>query len=228
MADKTAIIIGASRGLGLGLAREFAGRGWQVTATARGPAPELAAAAASNGRITIAEVDIDHTDSVAALLKTTGNRKFDLVFINAGTYGPPHGSADAVTPDELAGLMMTNAIAPIRVARAFLPQVADGGTVAFMTSVLGSVALNTGGTMELYRASKAALNTISRSFFAQDVGTRAVTVLNLHPGWVKTDMGGPDAQVEIADSVRGLADVVIANTGGGQHYLDYQGKALPW
>ena len=229
MTDKTAIIIGASRGIGLGLAREFAGRGWQVTATARGPAPDLAAvAAASAGRITIATVDIDSPDSVASLAVATAGQMFDLVFINAGTYGPRHGSADKVTAAELAGLMTTNAIAPVRLARAFLPRVKDGGTVAFMTSVLGSVALNTGGTMELYRASQAALNTISRGFFAQDVKDRSVTVLNLHPGWVKTDMGGPDAQVEIADSVRGLADVVVANTAGGQHYLDYQGAVLAW
>jgi NAD(P)-dependent dehydrogenase (short-subunit alcohol dehydrogenase family) len=230
MADgKTAIIIGASRGLGLGLASEFAGRGWQVTATARGPAPDLAAAAAaSSGRIVLAEVDIDSAASVTALAAATAGQMFDLVFVNAGTFGPLHSSADKVTADELAGLMLTNAIAPIRLARALLPRVRDGGTVAFMTSVLGSVALNTGGTMELYRASKAALNTISRGFFAQDVKDKKVTVLNLHPGWVKTDMGGPDAQVEIADSVRGLADVVIANSRGGQHYLDYQGNVLPW
>ena len=229
MADKTAIIIGASRGLGLGLAKEFAGRGWQVTATSRGDAPELAAAAAaSGGKITLATVDIDSPDSVAALEAATAGQHYDLVFINAGVTGPRHGSVDTVTPDEISALMLTNAIAPIRVAKRFLPRVKDGGTIAFMTSILGSVALNTGGGMDLYRASKAALNTFSRGFFVQDVKDRKVTVLNLHPGWVRTAMGGPDAPVEIADSVRGLADVVAANTGGGQHYLDFEGTVLPW
>lgn len=231
MAAKTALIIGASRGIGLGLATEFANRGWHVTATVRNTAtaPELAAAAAaSNGSITIQTVDIDSPESVAALQAATAGQSFDLLYINAGIYGPLHGSVDKVTPDEIAALMLTNAIAPVRLAKRFLPQVNDGGTIAFMTSILGSVALNTGGTMDLYRASKASLNTISRGFFANDVGKRPITVLNLHPGWVKTAMGGPDAPVEIADSVAGLANVVTANTKGGQHYLDFEGNVLPW
>lgn len=226
---KSAIIIGASRGLGLGLAQEFAGRGWQVVATARGPAPELdAAVAASGGRITVQAVDIDHQDSVAALDAALGDTKFDLVFVNAGTYGPRHGSTDEVTPQEIAGLMMTNAIAPIRTARTLLPRVNDGGTVALMTSILGSVALNTHGTMDLYRASKASLNTISRSFWANDVKDRDLTLLNLHPGWVKTAMGGDGADIDVATSVAGLADVVETSHSKAHRYLDYTGKELPW
>lgn len=229
MADKTAIIIGASRGLGLGLATEFANRGWQVTATARGDAPELAAAAAaSHGRITLATVDIDSVESITALDAALAGQTFDLVFINAGIYGPFHGSVEKATPAEIAGLMMTNAIAPVRLAKLLLPKVRDGGTIAFMTSILGSVALNTEGTMDLYRSSKASLNIISRGFYAHDVKKRGLTLLNLHPGWVKTAMGGPDAQVEIADSVKGLADRVVGTTDGGHHYLDYQGNVLPW
>ncbi len=226
---KTAIIIGASRGIGLGLAQEFAGRGWQVVATARGAAPELeAAAAASAGKITIETVDIDHKDSVAALDKALGDTKFDLVFVNAGTYGPRHGSTDEVTSDEIAALMMTNAVAPIRTARTLLPRVADGGTIALMTSVLGSVALNTHGTMDLYRASKASLNTISRGFFVHDIGKRDITLLNLHPGWVKTAMGGDGADIDVATSVAGLATVVEARHGKAHRYLDYTGKELAW
>jgi NAD(P)-dependent dehydrogenase (short-subunit alcohol dehydrogenase family) len=226
---KSAIIIGASRGLGLGLAQEFSGRGWHVVATARGPAPELeAAAAASDGRITIQTVDIDHKDSVAALDSALGDARFDLVFVNAGTYGPRHGSTDEVTPDEIAGLMVTNAIAPIRTARTLLPRVADGGTIALMTSILGSVALNTHGTMDLYRASKASLNTISRGFWANDVKDRAITLLNLHPGWVKTAMGGDGADIDVATSVAGLADVVETHHGKAHRYLDYTGKELAW
>ena len=226
---KSAIIIGASRGIGLGLAQEFAGRGWQVTATARSAAPELdTAAAASAGKITIATVDIDHQDSVAALAATLGDAKFDLVFVNAGTYGPRHGSTDEVTPDEIAQLMITNAIAPIRLARSFLPHVVDGGTIALMTSILGSVALNTGGTMDLYRASKASLNTISRGFFANDIKGRNITLLNLHPGWVRTAMGGDGADIDVATSVAGLATVVETDHGKAHRYLDYTGAELPW
>ena len=118
--SKTAIIVGASRGLGLGLAREFARRGWQVTATARNAAAanELAdAVAASDGRIAVEEVDIDRAESIHALAAELAGRRFDLVFINAGVSGPEHQSVDAATPQELGALMYTNAVAPIRIAR---------------------------------------------------------------------------------------------------------------
>ncbi len=225
---KSAIIIGASRGLGAGLAREFAGRGWNVVATERRHSAELAAAAAANPAITIETVDIDDQPSVAALAGRLQGRHFDLVFVNAGVMGPQHASADKVTADELAALMLTNAIAPVRTARAFLPLVKDGGTIAFMTSILGSVALRTHGTYELYSASKAALNSLSRGFAAIDAAPRGLAVLSLHPGWVRTDMGGSSADIDVATSVAGLATVVETSTGPGHRYLDYTGKTLPW
>ena len=229
MTGKTAIIIGASRGIGLALAGELAGRGWQVTATARGDAPELASlAAASNGGITLATVDIDDVASCAALDAALTGKAFDLIFVNAGTYGPAHQSVDTVTAAEMGALMMTNTIAPIRLAKRLLPRVKPGGTIALMSSILGSVALNDMGTTALYRASKAGLNIIARGFFVEQIKPLGLTLLNLHPGWVKTDMGGPQAPVEIADSVRGLADVLEALRDGGHHYRDYQGNALPW
>ena len=222
-----AIIIGASRGLGAGLARELASRGWQVVATQRTPSDELAAAAQADRRIAIETVDIDDADAVTALAARLGGRRFDLVFVNAGVMGPAHGSAQRVTRDELAALMLTNAVAPVRTARALLPLVADGGTVAFMTSALGSVARRTHGSAELYSASKAALNSLTRGFFAADVGARPVKVLNIHPGWVKTAMGGASAPIDVATSVKGIADV-IEHAAPGQHFLDYTGAELPW
>ena len=218
---RTAIIIGASRGLGLGLAAELTRRGWQVTATQRTPSPELAAVAG----VTVESVDIDDAAAVAALA-TRQPGPFDLVFVNAGVMGPRHGSADKVSGDELAALMMTNAVAPIRTARALLGAVRPGGTIAFMTSILGSVALRQHGMAELYSASKAALNSLTRGFAATEAGNLAV--LSLHPGWVKTDMGGDGADIDVTTSVTGLADVVEAETGPGHRYLDYTGKTLPW
>lgn len=222
-----AIIIGASRGLGAGLAREYAGRGWEVVATQRSESAELAEAAAA-AAISIETVDIDDPASIAALAERVGGAKFDLVFINAGVLGPAHQSVDKVSREELAALMMTNAIAPIRVAQALLPLVKDGGTLAFMTSVLGSVGGRTHATYPLYSASKAALNSLSRGFVAQDVGGRAVTVINFHPGWVRTAMGGAGADIDVATSVAGIADVIAAERTPGHHYLDYEGKVLPW
>ena len=222
--QQTALIIGASRGLGAGLVRELAGRGWDVVGTQRTPSAELAAAGASS----IETIDIDDKGSVAALAAKLANRTFDLVYINAGVIGPEHASADLVTPEELAALMMTNAIAPIRTARALLPLVKDGGTLAFMSSGLGSVSGRTFGVYELYSASKAALNSLSRGFVAQDVGKRPVAVINVHPGWVRTDMGGEGADIDVATSVAGIADMLAANTGPGHRFLDYRGETIAW
>jgi NAD(P)-dependent dehydrogenase (short-subunit alcohol dehydrogenase family) len=228
---KTMVIIGASRGLGLGLAREFARRGWRVTATARSAdtANELAdAVAASDGRIAVGEVDIDRAESVDALAARSAGRRFDLVFINAGVSGPQHQSVDAATPQEIGALMYTNAVAPIGIARRLLPLVADGGTVAFMSSIMGSIGGNLSGGMDLYRASKAALNSLTRGFVANDVRDRPIAVLTMHPGWVRTAMGGPDAALSIEESVAGLADVIEASRPPGHRFIDYRGAELPW
>ena len=223
-----ALIIGASRGLGAGMAREFASRGWDVVATERSHSDELAAAAAADGKIVVEKVDIDDQAGVEALAGRLDGETFDLVFVNAGVIGPSHHSAGKVTGDELAALMMTNAIAPIRTARTLLPLVRDGGTVAFMTSVLGSVEGRNHSHYELYGASKAALNSLSRGFAAADVGERRIAVLNFHPGWVQTAMGGPGADITVETSVKGIADVVESSRQPGHRYLDYAGKALAW
>lgn len=222
--QQTAIIIGASRGLGAGLVRELAGRGWTVTGTQRKPSVELAEA----GAAVIETVDIDDSASVAALADRSQGQTFDLVLINADVIGPEHASVGKVTPEELGGLMRTNAVAPVRTARTLLPLVKDGGTVAFMSSGPGLVAGRTHDMAELYSASKAALNSLTRGFAAKDVAGKNVGVINPHPGWVKTDMGGDGADIDVATSVAGMADVLEANRSPGRRFLDYQGKTLPW
>jgi NAD(P)-dependent dehydrogenase (short-subunit alcohol dehydrogenase family) len=223
-ASKTAIILGASRGLGLGLAAELAARGWQVTATQRSPSAALADAARAGG-IAIDTVDIDDAAAITALTARHPG-PFDVVLVNAGVSGPAHDSVSAVTGHELAALMMTNAVSPVRTARQLIDHVKPGGTVAFMSSILGSVTLHQHGMAELYSASKAALNSLTRSFGA--VEGKDLAVLSLHPGWVKTDMGGAGADIDVATSVKGLADVLESQTQPGHRYLDYNGKTLPW
>lgn len=221
----SALIIGASRGLGLGLVKEWRSRGFEVVATRRGAAPELEATGAE-----IHTLDMDDVDAVAALAASLGARRFDVVLINAGVKGPM-ATAHSITreangADSWGALVWTNGIAPVRAARHLEPLVADGGVLAFMTSILGSVALRTHAMADLYSLSKAALNSLSRGFAAEHP---ARTIINLHPGWVKTDMGGEQAPVEIPDSCRGMADVLARAAGTpGQRYLDYQGNELPW
>jgi NAD(P)-dependent dehydrogenase (short-subunit alcohol dehydrogenase family) len=225
---KTALIIGASRGLGAGLTWELATRGWTVVATQRRPSAELQQLAGDLGTVGIETVDIDDRASVDALTGRLAGQSFDLVLVNAGVAGPDHSSAEHVTTQEIAALMMTNAISPIVTARKVLPLVKEGGTVAFLSSILGSVGGRTHGGYELYSASKAALNSLTRGFAAKDVGDRDVSVVNLHPGWVRTDMGGPEPDIDVATSVAGLADVLEDKAGAGHRYIDYQGHDLIW
>lgn len=206
------------------MAKELASRGWQVTATQRSPSAALAEAAKVGG-IDIDTVDIDDPVAVSELAARQSG-PFDLMLVNAGVGGPLHSSVDKAKADELGALFMTNAVSPIRTAKALLSCVKPGGTVAFMSSILGSVTLKQHGAMELYSASKAALNSLTRGFAATD--GKEFAVLSLHPGWVKTDMGGDGADIDVATSVAGLADLFEAAAVPGHKYLDYQGKTLPW
>jgi NAD(P)-dependent dehydrogenase (short-subunit alcohol dehydrogenase family) len=227
----TALVVGASRGLGLGLVHEFVARDWNVVATARTPdkATELAAfAQAHPARVVVEPLDVEDGAAIDALRGTLDGGRLDVLFVNAGMFGPQHQDVQRVTRDELATLFLTNAIAPVRIAERFADRMADGGVVALMTSQLGSIAENTSGGYALYRASKAALNSLARSFAAAQRGRR-ITVLAMHPGWVRTAMGGENAPLDVPTSARGMVDVVLEKRGGGKHgFVDYRGAKLPW
>jgi len=226
-AEKTALIVGASRGLGLGLATELLERGWRVTATVRS-APKTSALLDYHGRVTLDTVDINNPAMVDAFVTRVKDEVFDVVFINAGIGGPMGKTAADVTVDEMTHLFMTNAISPVKLAYRLLGNVKpETGILAFMSSVLGSVERNTHGMAPLYSASKAALNQLTRGFVAHMA--EKITVLTLHPGWVKTDMGGPHADIDVPTSVKGLADVLEVKAGSLKHeYLDYRGETIPW
>ena len=227
---KTVLLIGASRGLGLGLAGELASRGWQVIATARDPAKatELAALTERTGRVEIEKLDMDDVGQLEALATRIAGRHLDLLFVNAGISGPRDQSVADLAREDVAKVMWTNALSPVRVAGRLLPQVVKGGCVAFMSSILGSIAENNSGGYELYRISKASLNMLARGFAMSAGKEKELVVLNLHPGWVRTDMGGPQAPVSVEESVSGLADVLETRRDAGHLYLDYQGRQLPW
>lgn len=233
MRERPAVLVaGASRGLGLELVRQFADRGWQVIGTVRDVtrAPELIRLQGERpDRIAIKALDIATPESVAALKAELGDTRLDVLYINAGIMGPGHHDPRRVTDAEFDELMLTNALAPIRLAAELSGNLRDDkSVVVFMTSQLGSIARNEGGGYDLYRASKAALNSLTRSFVAKLPSPRP-TVLSLHPGWVKTDMGGAQAPLDAPTSVAGMLDVVERARGAGGHrFLDYQGKEIPW
>lgn len=228
---RLALVIGATRGIGLGVAKEFLARGWDVIATARDPAKATALhelAAAHLGRLTVPKLDIDDPAAVDSFPEILGRKVLDAVLVNAGVAGPEHRSASAATATEIGELMFTNAIAPVRLARALATHIRAGsGVLAFSSSAMGSVAENPGGH-ELYRASKAALNSLSRGLWGELSG-RKLTLLSMHPGWVRTDMGGSNAAVSVEDSAAGIVSVIEHQSGRHQHlFLDYTGKEVPW
>jgi NAD(P)-dependent dehydrogenase (short-subunit alcohol dehydrogenase family) len=226
--DRTAMIVGASRGLGFALVEEYLEQGWSVVATERSgtntPLEQLARSSA--GRLEVERIDINHPDQVEALRLRLQPRRFDLLFVNAGV-GIRESSAN-VSTDEFVRVMVTNALSPMRFVESFRAMVIDRGTIAVMSSGQGSITNNDRGGYEGYRASKTALNSLMRSFAARQ-RDEARTLLLLAPGWVRTELGGPDAPLSIEESIPSLVRTVTAQEGrSGLQYLDYLGRTVPW
>ncbi len=228
MPSHTILLAGANRGLGLGLAREYLGRGWQVVATARDPDKAKALhelRSAHQGALAVERLDVADPESGAALAGRLDGRTLDVLFVVAGVSGYKDVPIHEVPPEGVAREFVVNASGPVTLAETMQPLLAPNAPVVFMTSVLGSIAGNTTGGWELYRASKAALNMFASSYALRH---RERPVIVMHPGWVRTDMGGPNAPVSVEQSARGMAEVIEARTTPGIAYLDYQGATLPW
>jgi NAD(P)-dependent dehydrogenase (short-subunit alcohol dehydrogenase family) len=226
----TALVIGASRGLGLALAEEYLKRGWHVIATVRGDTPTKLNNLweAHSKSLEIEQLDINKPDQLAALRKRLDGRKIDLLFVNAGVGIDPAKTIGEVSTEDFHRIMETNALSPMRTIEALQSLVPQTGVIAAMSSGLGSVAANEMGGFEIYRASKASLNTLMRSFAARHQGDKRAMFV-IAPGWVRTDMGGPSAPLGISDSIPRVVDVITSNTGKpGLRYLDYQGHTVPW
>jgi NAD(P)-dependent dehydrogenase (short-subunit alcohol dehydrogenase family) len=228
--EKNLLLFGASRGLGLAIAQEYLKRGWHVTATVRGEARTALhdLVGKADGRLAIEIADIADPVQVKNLRGRLGSDRFDLLFVNAGVKNDDSETIADVSTEEFVRVMVTNALSPMRVVETFQDLVPPTGAIAIMSSGQGSVGNNETGGYEVYRASKAALNTLMRSFAARHRGDPR-TLLLLAPGWVRTDMGGPKAGLSIQDSIPNLVKVIEAQEGkGGLHYLDYLGRTVPW
>jgi NAD(P)-dependent dehydrogenase (short-subunit alcohol dehydrogenase family) len=228
--DKTLLLIGASRGIGLAMAEEFAKRGWKVVGTVRGSARTQlhVLGARLAGRIEIETVDINMPDEVSALRARLADKKFDMLFVNAGVSNDPNETIADVTTEEFVRVMVTNALSPMRVVEALADLVSAQGTIGVMSSGQGSISNNTMGKREVYRGSKAALNMFMRSFAARRAAERRTLIL-MAPGWVRTDLGGPEGRLSIEESVPNVVSTLLAAPGQpGLQYLDYLGKTVPW
>ncbi|WZH36371.1 MAG: SDR family NAD(P)-dependent oxidoreductase [Microbacterium enclense] len=230
-AHASVLIVGASRGLGLAIAEEYARRGAQVIATARQAEPDALSALQQRypGKVEVEQVDIDDIEQIDALARRLGDREVDLLFVVAGVSLAPvdQPAADIATPD-FVRTMTTNALGVVRTVERLAGHVSTSGTIAVMSSGQGSIANNTSGGFEVYRASKAALNQLMRSFAARHGGDGRALLL-LAPGWVRTDMGGEGAGLEISEAIPPLVDTVDAQRGTpGLRYLDRHGATVPW
>ena len=223
------LVTGAGRGIGFELARRYAAAGWTVLATVRNP-EAAAALKALPGSVETLDLDVSDAASVAALVRRLGGRPIDLLINNAGIYGPDSDQLGRFDYGAWERVLAVNSLGPLRVTEALLPNLRAGSkrTVATLTSAMGSIADNTSGGALFYRSSKAALNAAMKTL-AIALRSERFTVVVLHPGWVRTDMGGPAATLDVATSAAGLIEVIAglapADTG---RFLNYNGAALPW
>ena len=225
------LLIAASRGLGLAMAGEFLKKGWRVVATVREGSDRSRLddlARQHQSRLEVETLDITEQDQVTALRRRLSGRIFQMLFVNAGVTNDEKETIGSVTTEEFVRVMVTNALAPMRVVESLQDLVAPDGLIGVMSSGQGSVANNTTGLREVYRGSKAALNQFMRSYAARQAATPRALVL-MAPGWVRTDLGGPQARLTIEESVPNLVDVLLRKQGApGLEYLDYLGRTVPW
>ncbi|WP_299322069.1 SDR family oxidoreductase [Parasphingopyxis sp.] len=217
------LVTGANRGIGLEFARQYAADGWSVIATAR--KPEAATELTAIGGVEVKQLDVADADSIDAFVAALGDRPIDLFVNNAGVYG----SRDLDREDWLKTLEI-NSVAPTLLAARLKPNVAasEHKKMAVITSKMGSIADNGRGGAIIYRSSKAAVNAAWKSL-AIDFADAGIAVVILHPGWVQTDMGGPNALIDVETSVSGLRAVIDAlslQTSG--RFTAYDGSEIPW
>ena len=224
----TALVIGASRGLGLALAEEYLQRGWRVFATERTPSAGLAALSAHYpASLEIASADIRDGASVAALRERFDGQVVDVLFVNAGICLANQDTAATAHDADFVDMMLTNALGPVRAIELLEGLVPAKGVIAVMSSGLGSIT-NNEGFWPLYSASKAALNMLMKGFAGARSGDPRAMLL-IAPGWVRTDMGGSSAPLSIEQSVPLVVDTVDRNRGhAGLRYVDRHNQGLPW
>ncbi len=229
-AGRSILIVGASRGLGHAMSAEFADRGWSVVGTVRSAGTALHGLAARRpGQVSVETLDIDAPDQIAALRDRLADRRFDMVFVNSGVAdeGRPATIGEIAT-DAFVRIMVTNALGAMRAVEQLGELAAPDGVIGVMSSGQGSLANNKGGGSDVYRASKAALNQLMNSYAARHADGKRALIL-LAPGWIRTELGGPNAPVGMEEAIPQVVDVLVAQLGTpGLRYLDRSGKTVPW
>ena len=226
------VITGANRGLGLGFVKNYLGKNVDVVSTTRhlkSSKELLALKEKFPNNLEIFELDLLKESAGDILANFLGERPIDILINNAGV-GSTNQHFEAVSPKPWLEVLKVNLIAPLMITQSIISNVKKGSDkkIYFLSSQLGSIGDNASGGMYIYRSSKTGLNQVVKSL-SIDLKPQGITVVSLHPGWVKTDMGGPNAPVSIDESIEGMTQVIhttdIRDTG---RFLNYDGKELPW
>jgi len=229
--NPTVFITGITRGIGLELTRQYLNLGWHVHGLLRKKeaSPELKNLLQSRpSLLSLHHGDVSDPQTLLNLSQSLPNDSLQLLINNAGIYGPCGQTLNEVQLEDFMETFKINSLAPFMVSRSFFNKIRLGGCICNITSKMGSISDNTSGAAYAYRSSKAALNMISKSL-SLDFKSKNITLVTVHPGWVKTDMGGPGALIDVEESVTGirhlLEKVTLADTG---KFFDYQGLEIPW
>lgn len=226
---ETVLITGASRGIGLELSRQYAVRGDKVVATFRGTPSAALQSIANESNLVMCELEVTDADSIATLAETLANETLDIVINNAGIIGPERQNFKTINADEWLATFAVNTIAPFMLSRALLDNLrhADNPRLITVSSSMG--ALNEPGVgMYAYRSSKAALNKVMQ-LLAVELNRFEITVCPIDPGWVKTDMGGPQAALAVEESVAGIIKVIssLSFSDSGK-FFTWEGEVRTW
>lgn len=228
----TVLITGTNRGIGLEFVKQYLDRGHRVLATCRNPDDkgELADLAAANHSVTLMALDVGSEESRASFAAALADTPVDIFINNAGVYGPRDASFGKVDAKQWEQVLFVNSIAPLLLTQEIIGNLREGGDkkLVYITSKMGSIDDNSGGGSYIYRSSKTALNSVVRSL-SVDLRDDGFSVAVLHPGWVQTDMGGPNALIDTLTSVSGMIGVIDklsqANTG---QFFNYDGQPIAW
>jgi short-subunit dehydrogenase len=229
----TILITGTNRGIGLELTKIFAENNWDVIACCRNPkkADKLTALSKQYKNIMIHKLDVEDFNDIENLKETLKKTKIDILLNNAGIYGGQKGQFfGKIDYKSFKNTFKVNTLAPLKICETFIEQIknSDKKTVAIITSMMGSISLNKDGKEFIYRVTKCAANMVVKCL-ANELQNDEVTVLAIHPGWVKTDMGGKDAPVTPEESAKGIYNILTkADKSTTGKFLDFQGNELPW
>ncbi|ABZ76632.1 short-chain dehydrogenase/reductase SDR [Shewanella halifaxensis HAW-EB4] len=229
---KHVVITGANRGIGLAFVGHYLTTGWQVTACCRNlnDAVALQHQQSKFTALKLVELDVTIPSSIAELKRSLGSEAIDLLINNAGYYGPKGVRFGTTDINQWQAVLAVNTIAPLILTETLYPnlKIAQNCVLAFISSKVGSMQDNSSGGGYYYRSSKAALNSVVKSL-SIDLIQDGIKCVVLHPGWVQTEMGGPNALIDTDTSVKGMTQVIDGLTQEQSgHFYDYQGKTIPW